>query len=162
MQHRVDPFRLTFHGGTHCTVKRWQMADGDGLGLLPENRPISGRKGLVGRIGGFYVAVLLFFFTVWVDLLHTCAPPWLFAHHPLTPSINGSLCFTDPGQTPTGRPLACLLLQALSATRIAIISFALSWLIFVQKVFPHWWPSFIMSVACPRPIRAPPLNALMS
>lgn len=139
------------------------MADKCSLMPFPCNRPEAGRKGLLYRLASFYLAALLLFLTVCVDLLHTCTPPWLFAHEPLSPSINGGGSFTDLRQTPAGSPcLACFFLHALNATKITLLAFALSWLIFLQKAFPHWHPSSFTNAACPCPIRAPPANAWMS
>jgi hypothetical protein len=141
-------------------VKRWQMAEKGDFAPLPIDQPKGGRKGLLRWFASFYLAALLFFLTACVDLLNTCTPPWLFAFNPPSPTVNGSGCYTDGRQAPAGSPgLACLFLHALSATKPTILSFALSWLIFLQNVLPHWRPSFSVDAASPCPIRAPPCGA---
>ena len=143
-------------------IRQWRMTEMSGSASLPSERRYVSRKGLLRPICSFFLATLLFFLTACVNLLHTCTSHWLFTLDPLSPTVNGSGCFTDLRQTPDGsRCLACLFLHALSATKVAILAFALSWLIFLQNILPHWRPSFTTHAASPCLIRAPPCDAIL-
>lgn len=130
---------------------------------LPKGRRGADRKGLPSRIGSLYLAALLFVMTACVELFHTCTPQWLFNLDPLNPSVSGSGCFTDRREVQAASPcLACLLLHALNATKLAILTFALTWLIFLHNFMARQRPSFKADKTGPWLIRAPPWGVAAS
>ncbi len=143
-------------------IERWLISERAGSASLPSERRYLSRKGLLHAIDSFFLATLLLVLTACVDLLHTCTSHWLFTLDPLSPTVNGSGCYTDLRQAQTSsRCHACLFLHALSATKAAILAFALSWLIFIQTILPHWRPPFTINGASPWLIRAPPCDAMI-
>jgi hypothetical protein len=144
-------------------VKQWRKTDMPCSASLPGDRRNGSGKGPLRRIGSFYLAILLLFLTSCIHLLHTCTPQWFCTLNSVSPSISGSGCFTDPRETPAGSPcLACLFLHALSATKVAVLSYALSWLIIFWNLLPYQCLLFSTNEASPCLIRGPPCGVAMS
>jgi len=128
---------------------------------LPKDRRRGNRKNLLCRIGSFYLAVVLFVLTACVELLHTCTPQWLFPFTLLNPVASGSGCLAKQREAQGASAcLACLLLHALNATKAAILSLALSWLIFLHNVVVRQRSSRNAAAAMGFLTRAPPCYVL--
>jgi len=121
--------------------------------MIERLRPSFGRepkrsRSQKGRSGWFFalgLAILLFFVSTAVYVTHTCTPY--------------RLAFSDPLVPPCP---ACLLLQALHATRIALLSFDLPMLNDCDPVTLPQLSPVMMEEACLGLIRAPPAGGFDS